>query len=105
MKNVFALLALSLTLVACGKDPGVSSGDCQSSVVSDYNSVAIYCGSLRTYSSASSVASCKEKLNSFMNNYPNVNCRAQRLSTGGDMQITSAELSKLKAELDRIQTN
>ena len=48
---------------------------CTIAQVSDYNQVAISCGSANTYSTAQS---CVAKGDSFLSKYPSVNCRASQ---------------------------
>src|SRR3954462_241445 len=50
------------------------SGNCGSTVVSDYNTYVLRC---KYVTSESDIAQCKSTAQSFIQKYPNVNCAAQ----------------------------
>jgi hypothetical protein len=99
MKTALALLCLSLTLVSCGKDPGVSSGNCKEDVIRDYNSMTIRCQNLNEYN----YKQCRSEVRSFLDHYPSVECQALDRSTGGEMTIRHSEIEAVLRQLETLR--
>lgn len=77
------------------------SGNCGSNVVSEYNTVAIRCGSISQTSSKETLKNCKSTAQSFVDKYPDINCTAVELSSSSvnkePIQIDKTEIDAFKA--------
>ena len=114
------LLALcALTLSACGGDskgsPGSStsssasqvdpnlnsqSGNCGSTVISDYNTYVLRCKYMTT---DDDVRNCKSTAQSLLNKYPGLSCQAaQEDSSSVDQQPITIQASKVQSVIDKI---
>lgn len=90
------MLTTLLVLSACGDSNG---GSCSSELISDYNAtVASKCriGSLKS--------TCASAIDEFLEHYPNVNCSAQKLSSGASWEDNSISIkaSELKTKRDSL---
>jgi len=67
------MTTVSLALVGCSKsDENTNGGNCDIDVVSDYNTMIHNCRM------AKSSSTCNSSVNSFLNKYPGINCKAEK---------------------------
>ena len=77
MKKLLLSFSISLFISSCGPNKRTNSegGDCGYEVVHDHNDVALACNYI---SSEQKALSCKPKAQSFLDKYPNINCKVEK---------------------------
>ncbi len=82
MIKITLIILLAFAAVSCSDDDkdnsftNYKSGDCGSDIVTDYNAMSRDCRL------SGSTSSCNDSIDTFLNKYPGINCRAENRSPG-----------------------
>ena len=85
-------------------DRNSTGGDCDSDVVGDYNDVAFACRRVKVKVTDKNINSCKSKAQSFLDKYPNINCKAEQPSdTSVDPDTITITPSKFEDMIKKFE--
>lgn len=87
MYKTLALLMVAFIVVACAQNDH-TGGNCGTGVVNDINDMGSTCGGLDT-------EACRGAIQSVLNKYPGISCKARNLRTDDEVTITEDYLKSL----------